>query len=195
MPDVLDLLNADHREVEQLFTQFESTQDREIALQICHELPVHAAVEEELVYPVLESIAPDVEQEAEEEHDEAKELIASIEAMAPGDPELVPTVMKLKGAIQHHVEEEESEAWSQMRKGAADQLDGLGEAVAARKAELQAGADPDETAPIEVRGQATTSTTELDDLSRDELYEMAKEAGIDGRSSMKKDELKRALST
>jgi len=88
MPNVLELLNTDHREVEQLFSQFESTQDFSIARQICQELTVHAAVEEEIVYPVLASINEEVEQEAEEEHDEAKELIARIETMTPDDPDL-----------------------------------------------------------------------------------------------------------
>ena len=120
MPNVIELLNQDHREVEQLFAQFESTQDFDIALQICEELTAHAAVEEEIVYPVLERIDPEIEQEAEEEHAEAKELIARIQSMEPGDPELVPTVLKLKAGIQHHVEEEEGEAWPKMRSGAGE---------------------------------------------------------------------------
>ena len=194
MPNVLDLLNHDHREVEQLFAQFESTQDLEIALQICKELTVHTAVEEEIVYPVLADINAEVEQEAEDEHDEAKELIARIEAMTADDPDLVPTVMKLKGAVQHHVEEEESEAWPEMRKGASDRLDTLGRQVEERKQQLktEVGEYGEGPAPAtEVRGRATT---DLDDKTRDELYEMAKEADIQGRSSMKKAELKEALS-
>src|SRR5688572_13103732 len=99
MPNVIELLNQDHREVEQLFAQFESTQDFDIALQICAELTLHATVEEEIVYPVLERIDAETEQEAEEEHAEAKELIARIQAMEPGDPQLVPTVMELKAGI------------------------------------------------------------------------------------------------
>ena len=193
MPNVLDLLNHDHREVEQLFAQFESTQDLEIALQICRELTVHTAVEEEIVYPVLADINAEVEQEAEEEHDEAKELIARIEAMTADDPDLVPTVMKLKGAVQHHVEEEESEAWPEMRKGASDRLDTLGRQVEERKQELktEVGEYGEGPAPAtEVRGHATT---DLDGKTRDELYEMAKEADIEGRSSMKKADLKQAL--
>ena len=205
MPNVLDLLNTDHREVEQLFAQFESTQDFEIALQICQELTVHAAVEEEIVYPVLERIDRSIEQEAEEEHQEAKELITRIEAMSPGDPDLVPTVMKLKGAIQHHVSEEEGEAWPKMRAATGtDRLERLGEEVEQRKRKLlgeleQFGETPSstvatETPATEVRGQASAATTDLDSMTRDELYELAKEAGIEGRSSMKKAELKRALS-
>lgn len=200
MPNVLDLLNHDHREVEQLFAQFESTQDVDIALQICQELTVHSQVEEELVYPVLASIDAPLEHEAEQEHAEAKQLIARIEAMTAGDPELVPTVMKLKGAIAHHVDEEESEAWPKMRSGAGDRLDDLGRAVEQRKQELQrtlpqpTGTTPpmftSTPAPTMVR---STGSVDLDDKTRDELYELAKEAGIEGRSTMKKAELKRAL--
>ena len=192
MPNVIELLNQDHREVEQLFAQFESTQDFDIALQICAELTVHATVEEEIVYPVLERIDAETEQEAEEEHAEAKELIARIQAMEPGDPELVATVMKLKAGIEHHVEEEEGEAWPKMQAEAGEQLDELGTAVEERKAAL-IGQVVTGT-PTEVRGTATTSSTDFASMTKDELYKLAQDRDIDGRSNMKKDELIRALS-
>ena len=192
MPNVIELLNHDHREVEQLFAQFESTQDRDIALQICAELTVHATVEEEIVYPVLERIDAETEREAEEEHADAKELIARIQTMEPGDPELVPTVMKLKAGIEHHVEEEEGVAWDKMQAEARDQLDALGAAVQERKAEL-IGQVLTGT-PTEVRGTATTSTTDFRSMTKDELYQLAKDREIEGRSNMRKDDLIRALS-
>ena len=193
MPNVIELLNHDHREVEQLFAQFESTQDFDIALQICEELTVHATVEEEIVYPVLERIDAEVEHEAEEEHAEAKELIARIQGMSPGDPELVSTVMKLKAGIEHHVEEEEGQAWPKMRSAAGNRLDELGTAVEERKAELVgAAAVGAPKTPTEVRGTATTS--EFGSMTKDELYKLAQEREISGRSNMKKDELIRALS-
>ena len=190
MPNVIELLNRDHREVEQLFAQFESTQDFDIALQICEELTVHATVEEEIVYPVLERIDAEIEQEAEEEHAEAKELIARIQAMSPDDLELVPTVMKLKAGVEHHVEEEEGEAWPKMRSAAGNRLDELGTAVEERKGELL-GQAPGAPTPTEVRGTATTS--EFGSMTKDELYKLAQEREIPGRSNMKKDELIRAL--
>jgi hypothetical protein len=186
MPNVIELLNTDHRTVEQLFAQFESTQDFDVALQICEELTVHATVEEEIVYPVLEGIDAEIEQEAEEEHAEAKQLIARIQAMSPDDPELMATVMELKAGIEHHVEEEEGEAWDRMRSEAGDQLDDLGAQVEARKAELLGAA-----ATSEVRGAAIT---DFDSMTRDELYKLAQDQDIDGRSTMKKDELIQALS-
>ena len=190
MPNVIELLNQDHRTVERLFAQFEATQDADVARQICDELTVHATVEEEVVYPVLERIDAPLEQEAEEEHAEAKQLIARIQAMTPGDADLVPTVLQLKAAIEHHVSEEEGEAWPKMRSAAGTRLDELGRAVERRKAELtgQSVVDP----PTEVRGTATT--TEFSSMTRDELYKLAQKADIDGRSKMKKDDLIRALS-
>ena len=192
MPNVIELLNHDHREVEQLFAQFESTQDRDIALQICAELTVHATVEEEIVYPVLERIDAETERDAEEEHADAKELIARIQTMEPGDPEFVPTVLKLKAGIEHHVEEEEGVAWDKMQAEARDQLDALGAAVQERKAEL-IGQVVTGT-PTEVRGTATTSTTDFRSMTKDELYQLAKDREIEGRSNMRKDDLIRALS-
>jgi hypothetical protein len=187
MTNVIQLLNQDHREVEELFAQFESTQDFAIAQQICAELTVHATVEEEIVYPVLERIDPEIEREAEKEHAEAKELIARIEAMSPGDPDLVPTVLKLKGAIHHHVLEEEGDAWPKMRAEAGGQLDELGGRVEGRKRELRGETPPGTT---EVRGRATT---DFADMTRDELYRLAQDRNISGRSTMKKDELIKAL--
>jgi hemerythrin superfamily protein len=191
MPNVIELLNADHREVEQLFAQFESTQDPSIALQICDELTVHATVEEEIVYPVLERVDREVEHEAEEEHAEAKQLIARIRSMSPTDPQFVATVMELQRGIEHHVQEEEGEAWDKLRSGASSQLDVLGGRVEARKQQLQGISAPK---PTEVRGSAVVGTGDFASMKKDELYELAKEQDVKGRSNMTKDELIRALS-
>jgi hemerythrin superfamily protein len=192
MPNVIELLNADHREVEQLFAQFESTRDPSIARRICDELTAHSTVEEEIVYPVLARIDEDVEQEAEHEHAEAKQLIARIRSLSPHDPQLASTVSDLKAAIQHHVAEEEGVAWDKLRAGAGEQLDVLGGRVEARKEQLRGFTSPT-PAPTEVRGMATTSG-DFASMKKDELYELAKERKLKGRSNMTKDELIRALS-
>jgi hypothetical protein len=197
MPNVIHLLNTDHREVEELFAEFESTQDPSIALKICDELTVHATVEEEIVYPVLAQIDREVEQEAEDEHDDAKRLIARIRSLSPDDPSFVPTVLELKKGIEHHVSEEEGEAWDRLRAGAGDRLESMGARVEARKQELTGVTMPSGagtsfgTGSTEVRGSATT---DFSSMTRDELYELAKERKIAGRSNMKKAELVRALS-
>jgi iron-sulfur cluster repair protein YtfE (RIC family) len=76
--DVTELLQQDHRTVEGLFSQYRATQDDATVEQICQELERHTTVEEEIVYPRLAEIDPELEQHAEEEHATAKELIAQI---------------------------------------------------------------------------------------------------------------------
>ena len=204
MPNVIELLNADHRRVEELFARFEATQERAVALQICDELTVHATVEEEIVYPVLQSIDRDLEQEAEQEHAEAKRLIARIRFLGAGDPSLSSTVQELQRAIRHHVTEEEGEAWAALRSGAGMRLDELGSAVEERKRQLTGASMPAPAPapmtmptttpsfrPTEVRG---TATADLGSMKKDELYQLAKERKLKGRSNMTKDELIRALS-
>lgn len=178
MPDATQLLSQDHRRVEQLFQQFHTAQDREIALLICQELTVHAEVEEELVYPVLRRIDKELEKEGRHEHDEARELIAKIEGL-DGSSGLASLVEQLEQAVRHHVEEEESEAWPQLQEHAGDEMDDLGTKVAKRKQELMAS------------GGAASSVPE--DATKEELYEQAKKADISGRSKMDKEELKEAL--
>jgi len=132
--DVTELLQHDHRTVEGLFSQYKSTQDDAIVEQICQELERHATVEEEIVYPRLAEIDPELEQHAEEEHATAKELIAQIRSQ-PGDAARL--VEQLQQSVQHHVEEEESKAFPALRQRLGDELDDLGKAVEQRKQELR----------------------------------------------------------
>ena len=186
MPDVIQLLNQDHRKVEELFTEFESTQSWEICQQICDELEIHTQLEEEIVYPSLKRIDSKLEKEAEKEHDEAKQLVAKIRRGGADSSDLVTTMTKLKEAVEHHVEEEESEAWPKMRQELGQtKLGELGTEVEQRKRELLGAGT--------TQGSTSGSRGRLLDLTKEELYEKAKEAGIEGRSSMTKDELVDAL--
>ena len=86
--DAIALLKADHRKVEELFADFEKAsgdgRKQKIAEQICLELSVHAAIEEEIFYPACEGkVEEDLLKEAYVEHDGAKVLIAEIEAGEP----------------------------------------------------------------------------------------------------------------
>ncbi len=71
------------------------------------------------------------------EHAGAKNLIAEIEAMQPGQPLYDAKVKVLGEQIRHHVEEEETELFPEVRETGID-LDALGAKLAARKAELTA---------------------------------------------------------
>ena len=111
MANVIDLIKHDHREVEDLFAKFSSTQDASVAEQICEELDRHAAAEEQAVYPVFGKEVPGAKslvEEGAEEHAEACQLIGRIRQTKDPD-HLNDLVAELEKAIQHHVSEEESE--------------------------------------------------------------------------------------
>jgi hemerythrin superfamily protein len=131
--DVTQLLEQDHRNVEGLFSTYERTQDDATLQQICRELEIHSTLEEEIVYPRLAELDREMEEHAEQEHAEAKELIAQIRA---GDPDSANLGHQLQQAIQEHVREEESQAFPLMRERMADELDELGRRLAERKQEL-----------------------------------------------------------
>jgi hemerythrin superfamily protein len=131
--DVTELLQQDHRKVEGLFDQYKRTQDDATVEQICQELERHTTLEEEIVYPRLAEIDADLEQQAEDEHAKAKDLIAELRA---GSDDVAGLVEELEAAVQHHVQEEETKAFPAMRERLADELASLGTAVEQRKREL-----------------------------------------------------------
>jgi hemerythrin superfamily protein len=149
-PKAFAFLMGQHRAVEKLFETYEEAEGPEekqaIAQQICLMLAVHAKIEEELLYPAADDAIDDehLVDEAAVEHATAKDLIAQIETMQPG-AHLYDAKMKvLSEYIAHHVEEEESELFPQMKKADID-LDAIGDRLEARakevEAQLSAGSD------------------------------------------------------
>ena len=138
--DAIELLKADHRDVEKLFEQFEQTQDENqkvaIAEHICLTLKVHTQIEEEIFYPALrDKIAEKDVDEALVEHQAAKDLIAEIEDVGEVDDMYEARVHVLGEQISHHVKEEEEELFPEAQKAGVDTA-GLGPRMAERKAEL-----------------------------------------------------------
>src|SRR5688572_13456518 len=138
--DAIALLKQDHRTVEELFAEFEKAsgdgRKQKLAEQICLELSVHAAIEEEIFYPACEGkVDEELIAEAYVEHDGAKVLIAEIEAGEPSDEFYDAKVKVLQEQIEHHVEEEEKRLeglFSQARKAGID-MEVLGEQLRRRK--------------------------------------------------------------
>ena len=137
MPNVIELLKQDHREVEGLFASFESGRRSATADSICEELEVHTAAEETFVYPALREAVSGgghLADEAEGEHAEAKQIIGRIKQTR--DPDHLADVMaELKQAIEHHVEEEEGTVFPKMASDLGEaELDAIGANVQEFKA-------------------------------------------------------------
>jgi len=141
--DAIKLLEADHRQVEKWFKEFEATNGEKtktkLVEQICLALKVHTQIEEEVFYPVsrefLNTEDEEMVDEAVVEHAAAKTLIAEIEAMEVGDDLFDAKVHVLMEMIEHHVEEEEKEYFPETRKTEMD-MEAVGAQMAARKEEL-----------------------------------------------------------
>ena len=157
--DAIALLKQDHRTVSQLFEEFEKAEEEEqasIAQRVCQLLTVHAQIEEEILYPEAkeafggEEESEDLVNEAEVEHGSAKELIAKIEAMSSDDEHFKATVTVLGEYIKHHVKEEESELFPQLKKTELD-LKELGGRLADRKFALMEQLGIEEQEPAQPR--------------------------------------------
>jgi hemerythrin superfamily protein len=142
--DAIALLKQDHRKVEKLFKEFEEAKGEgrkeRLARDICLELSVHSAIEEEIFYPACEGkVDEELLKESYVEHDSAKLLIAEIDAGEGESDEFFDSKVKvLQEQIEHHVEEEEkpkSGLFAQARDAELD-MDALGEKLSARKEEL-----------------------------------------------------------
>ena len=153
--DAISLLTNDHAEVNELFEQYKAlaedegsmtTDKQSLAEEICTMLTVHAAIEEEIFYPAVRDALDDSKllDEAEVEHQAAKDLIEQIQDSDPSDPLYDARVNVLGEYVNHHVQEEEGELFPQVRDAELD-LDELGAEMSARQEELlSADSEPDD---------------------------------------------------
>jgi hemerythrin-like domain-containing protein len=138
--DAITMLRDDHRSVEKLFKRFEDAgprafvEKRNVVDRMIEELSVHAAIEEQLFYPVTRATVPAVEQvalESLEEHHVVKWVLSELEGMDPEDERFGAKVTVLIENVRHHVREEEAEYFREVRAELGGKaLNELGEAMA-----------------------------------------------------------------
>jgi hemerythrin superfamily protein len=141
--DAITMLKDDHKTVEQFFKRFEKAGDRahvekrNIVDRIVEALSVHAAVEEQVFYPVVKATVPGAEDqtlESLEEHHIVKWVLSELESMSPQDERFDAKVTVLIENVRHHVEEEEQDLFPKVRRElGSDSLSDLGEVMAAAR--------------------------------------------------------------
>jgi ribosomal protein L31E len=143
--DVIDILEHDHREVEQMFSELESLRGatgeealkrrKDLVDQVTIELVRHSVAEEVLVYPqVAEKVSKEEVEHAREEHAEAEETMARLEHLDPDDAGFDDELAELMREIRHHIEDEEDRMFAHMRQALdADELRKMGSRVEAFK--------------------------------------------------------------
>src|SRR4051794_6105462 len=143
--DVIEVLEHDHREVEQMFAELESLRGaateeakarrKDVTEEVTIELVRHSVAEEVLVYPQVErQVSAEEAEHAREEHAEAEETLQRLEKLDADDPGFDDELATLMREIRHHIEDEEGEMFAHMRQVIdADELRSLGKQVEAFK--------------------------------------------------------------
>lgn len=135
MPDILELLENQHREVEQLFAQYDQAQEDKSAIvaQVTEALQLHTTIEEEILYPVLRERLANGEEKADhaiEEHDLVDSVLDQLEA----EPSNEGAFADLREKVTHHVAEEEHELFPELRESVDQaQLDEMAQRAEALK--------------------------------------------------------------
>lgn len=175
--DALQILTDDHRTVEDLFKRFSEAGDRahktkkQLVERLIKELSIHAAVEEQVLYPLARELDKEVNEqvlESLEEHHVAKVALSELDGMEPTDERYDAKVAVLAESVTHHVEEEESELFPMIRERVDnDDLREMGRVIQEAKKVAPTRAHPH--APDEPPGNVANLFAGLVDRVRDRV--------------------------
>jgi hemerythrin superfamily protein len=151
--DAIVVLKADHQEIRKQFKRFtEAGQNAtaakgKIVDKIIESLTVHTYIENEVMYPEVRSLLPDLEDdvlESYEEHHVADVLVAELAEMTPDAERFDAKTTVLIENVTHHMDEEEQDWFPKVREGLSrKQLQELG----AKMIELKKTAPPSPAQP------------------------------------------------
>lgn len=140
--DAIVLLKQDHKELRKVFRDFQSAGDdadrkSELVARMIELLTVHTYIENEVMYPRVRKLLPDVEDdvlESYEEHHVADLLCVELYGMSADTERFDAKTTVLIENVTHHMEEEEQEWFPKVRAGLGrKQLVELGEELLAAK--------------------------------------------------------------
>lgn len=122
--NAISLLRADHRALEELFSQLEKLKGKAkgkkaLVAKITRELSIHTSIEERVFYPyVKERVADEKELilESLEEHGIAKWELYALESMDERDERFDAKCKVLMDVVRHHIDEEEQELFPRVRQ-------------------------------------------------------------------------------
>ena len=122
--DAIVILKEDHKRIKALFKQFQAAGEDATARKgklvkdMITELTVHTYIENEVMYPRVRELVPELEQdvlESYEEHHVADVLTAELAAMDADDEHFDAKTTVLIENVTHHIDEEEKDWFPQVR--------------------------------------------------------------------------------
>jgi hypothetical protein len=191
MDNVVTLIKNDHVTFEWFFSKLEAD---DITPERAHELlrsldgllTPHSNAEESAVYPAIDKAVPKEADETKDgaaEHHHVAALVQQLlaePADAPGADGIIAAII---GELRHHIEEEEQDILPEYADAVdSAELDRVGRAFAAAKEQERVKG-----------GYPAWPQPDVIDLTAEQLQTRAQAFDVEGRSTMTKDQLVRAL--
>ena len=155
--DAIALLKQDHKSVDDLFAKFAATGPRatktrqDLVRRMVAELVAHAAIEEQVFYPAVRQMLPELDEqilEGLEEHHIVKWTLSELDGAPADDERYRAKVTVLIEMVRHHVKEEEGEIFPKLRRSLTRaELNQLGDALAEAKKGARATPTPGRRRP------------------------------------------------
>ena len=237
MPDIFDVLAADHKEVKQMLAGLKKNRPRrgagddalaerkEKVERLIIEESKHEALEEMHFWPAVRDKLSDGDELADKatgQEQEAKQVLNKLDKLDAGDGKFEELLAEFTESGREHIEFEETQVWPKLRKALSKkEASEIGKKVrdgkktaptrphpgtpprpGALKSAGPAAAAADKARDAATgRGKSTTAGqgnrrargNGADGQTKAELYQEARKLGIEGRSSMNKDELARRV--
>src|SRR6187551_2993436 len=123
--DAIVLLKNDHKEIRKTFRDFKKAGENAVATKgqlvnrMIELLTVHTYIENEVMYPRVRELLPELEDdvlESYEEHHVADVLVVELAALEPGDERFDAKTTVLIENVTHHVDEEEQDWFPKVRE-------------------------------------------------------------------------------
>jgi hemerythrin-like domain-containing protein len=124
--DAIVLLKDEHQLIRKSFRAFEKAGDNahttkgKLVERIIELLTIHTYIENEVMYPRVRELLPELEDdvlESYEEHHVADVLVLELSTMKPEDERFTAKTTVLIENVEHHMEEEEQEWFPKVRAG------------------------------------------------------------------------------
>jgi hemerythrin superfamily protein len=141
-PSATRMIRMDHTHVLATFHKYRVdtplAQKRALVNSICLALEVHAQIEEEIFYPAMRSVDPDLVDKSVPEHNEMRRLIGILREKDPADAAYDRTLMELMRDVMRHVADEETMLLPDAERVLGERLDELGARMMRRRMQLTA---------------------------------------------------------
>ena len=124
--DAIVMLKNDHKEIRKVFRDFQKAGEDahvtkgKLVKKMIELLTVHTYIENEVMYPRVRELLPELEDdvlESYEEHHVADVLVMELVGMKPDAERFTAKTTVLIENVDHHIDEEEKEWFPKVREG------------------------------------------------------------------------------